>query len=218
MILLSLLALPVIGAATSPAALAACGKGEKAVWCVGGKAFRGVETYVSTGNVFKLEVTIEKASIAIECGAETGDGTIEKERSGTNSNIYSKCSVVGDPKCEVEEPIKASNLNTGLKVAAGKFYNEFNGELLAKIGLKNKGEEVCLLKGKYEVKGTGCSEVGPEAVKLVWRFSKAIEEACKTELTFFKEGSKVGKATLTGESKLTLAGANKGQEWGAGLV
>jgi len=224
MILLSLLALPVIGAVMSPAASAACGEGKTAVWCVGGKAFEGEETYTSSGGVFKLETTIAKATVALECAEETGEGTITKGGDGTNINRYGgKCSVVGNPKCAVGEPIKVGPLSTALRLVAGKFYNAFKvktaGEALGKIELKNKGEEVCLLKGKYEVKGEGCSEVGSEAVKLVWTFSKAVEEACKTELKFFAEkGEKGERATLTGHSTQILTGVNKGKEWGAGLM
>jgi hypothetical protein len=221
MVLLSLLALPVLSAVTSSSASAAC-ESKTAVWCVGGKAFEGKETYTSTGGVFKLETTIAKTTVALECKEETGEGTIEKGGDGVNINRYGgKCSVVGSPKCAVAEPIDIGPLETELRSVAGKFYNTFKvkteGEALGKIELKNNGEEVCLLKGKYEVKGEGCSEVGPEAVKFVWKFSKAAEEACKTELKFSAaKGEKGEKAVLTGESTQILTGENKGKEWGAG--
>jgi hypothetical protein len=215
-VLLSVVALLAIGAAASSSASAACSGGEEgktmASWCIGEKVFTGEETYSSTGGPFVLE----SAFISIECKEETATGTIEEKSGGININRYGKCSVKEASACTVAEPIEVKT-NTALKVVGEKIYNIFLPQEASKL-FTTIGISGCVLKGKYEVSGEGCSEVGPEAEALTWKFSKAIAEACKAELKIGQAGGGKGKATLVGESKQKLTGVNKGKVWGAKLT
>lgn len=213
LILLCPLAVLALSGVASTSASAAC-EAKSASWCIGGKAFEGEETYNSVGKTFTLSTTIAGEGVTIECTKETGEGTIKGGNDGININRYggSKTCKTNFPTCSVAEPIESAVLTSQLMTAGGKVYHIFKRES-GSLGTVTITGATCVLKGKYEIFGQGCSEIGPEAVALKWKFSKAIEEACKTELKF---GGKEGpKATLTGESTQELTGKEKGKAWGA---
>jgi hypothetical protein len=213
LVLLCSLAVLALGGVTSTSASAAC-EAKSASWCIGGKVFEGEETYSSVGKTFTLSTTIAGEPITLECTTETGGGTIKAGNDGVNFNRYggSKTCKTSLAACGVAEPIESAILTSQLTTAGGKVYHIFKRESGSLATITITGA-TCVLKGKYEVFGQGCSEIGPEAVALKWKFSKSIEEACKTELKF---GGKEGpKATLTGESTQELIGKEKGKTWGA---
>ena len=234
--MLSMLAAFAVSAVVSSSASAALKKctateqGGDNTWCIETSAgvnqelsdLGGTEAFTSKGGAS----SITNAGITIECKKETDKGNLIQEDSVEPKNsgvsiLFKECSVKNNPKCVVRNQplnkigeLEVGPLTSGVVKIGTKWYDKFQspGGTFITIEVLNKGTENCLIKNTYAVTGEACGELSTsETLTKVQTltFSKAVEEACGTELKL-----KGVKSVFTDTKEVELSGVNAGKPWG----
>lgn len=177
------------------------------VWLVNGKVLKAGETVEAEGHG-ALSFVVEKLTLRIECKTlkETMKAIGGEPGTDTDELVYSECSVVKPAEgCEVKEDKIVIESNTTLvflvrkavgeewKTATKKEWeesvekrlgDEFKakkaGEVLGEVEVLSEAGKECLMKGKYQIKGTYTGIVN-------------------SGLEFFKESSKIKVNGPSGE-------------------
>jgi hypothetical protein len=237
LILLSVGAILAVSAVASASASAACSaeSGNEAVYCV--EESTGVfndgpfEAKIASknvpGTVFILNVT---GGPSLQCKKLEDKADIIQPDSapGENSDVelkFTECSVIGFANCVVQDKpnhipgtiIVGPEIDSHLALIGGSIYDVFEpseGTTFVELQILNKEGKLCTVKQEngISITGTECG-LAEQTLKVasVLKFSKAIKEACKTELhlglkTAFLEGES--------EEELTAPAALKGKPWG----
>jgi RHS repeat-associated protein len=184
------------------------GSAAAAQWTIAGSTLNiGEESVAGEGGPFTIEVP--GIGVKALCQTEKDTGTIYTGDEDAGTIELTKCSVVNNKFCTIDEPI-VFDVDTQLSEGGGNVYDVLTpvtGEVFTTIVFEGFA---CVLPEEVEVSGEIAAKINPgEAVEKTLTFSKAVAEAAGTELFFGFE-----EAYLDGAATQELSGPNAGEEWG----
>lgn len=168
-------------------------------------AFAKVE---GTSGVSKLESSIAKESVTIECAKDIATGTVETNGLSTGEVNIKECKIINKGKelatCKVKEPIVFKFKDQLIANGSGEVEDELKPtkaeEVFAEITIEGS---LCVLKGTFKVKGVQTCELPHGEEFLITH-----EIACKPSGSKLKLGSE--EAKFTGTERVNLSPA---EEW-----
>ncbi|MGH2975176.1 MAG: hypothetical protein ACRDLL_09970 [Solirubrobacterales bacterium] len=159
-----------------------------------------------------ISTSIPALSLVMVCTTQINDGgTVLRGGEYHVTYLLSSCTVIGCPGCHPQEPIVVKALGTMLPIS-GKLYEVLKpsevGQPYMTINFPEEEggglpEEIPLTGSTAHAWGAG------ESVEQTVTYSSEIEKLTSTGLSYLKN-----PASLSGETALSLSGANKGKIWG----
>lgn len=162
-----------------------------------------------TSGVSKLESSIAKENVTIECAKDIATGTLETAGLSTGEVNIKECKVLNKNKenlvnCKVKEPIVFKFKDQLITNGSGEVEDELKPtkaeEVFAEITIEGS---LCVLKGTFKVKGTQTCELPSGEAFLITH-----EIACKPSGSKLKLGTE--EAKFTGTERINLVPA---EEW-----
>ncbi len=158
-----------VATATSAAAL-------ETRYTVEGKEVKAGESFPIEGSVgtAQLSNSILSEKLIIECAEnKLANASIEGEGKSKGEYKFKACTLYeltkgtkeSLAKCVIKVPIEFKFIDLVIDGPGGILEDEFKpstGEEFVTIHIENKGEEICTLKGTYEITGTYVASIGDE--------------------------------------------------------